>query len=67
MNATIRADGTLVVSPENELEAYALGRWSSTNFNDWQSVTAKHLKIVVDCSAWPAAIEPLLMPGEVRR
>ena len=34
MKATISQEGFLSVSPETELEAYALGQWSNQNFND---------------------------------
>jgi hypothetical protein len=61
MKTTIRADGILVVSPENGLEAYALGRWSATNLTDWYSGNAKQLNIIIDCSEYPGAINPVFI------
>lgn len=34
MRATIKADGTLVIQVETELEAYALMRWHDDNVQD---------------------------------
>ncbi|MEX3961049.1 hypothetical protein AB4Y42_02345 [Paraburkholderia sp. EG286B] len=64
MKATITAKGTLVVEPENELEAYALGKWSSANLTDWYSAIPQgQLNIMVNCERWPAALEPVRAVG----
>ena len=62
MKGTILADGTLQISPESELEAYALGQWSRANFGDWFNVRAPYVKIIVDLSGYPAAIQQLHIP-----
>jgi hypothetical protein len=60
MKATITAAGELIVKPETELEAYALGRWSATNMTDWYMGGAASLpKLMINCEEWPAALEPL--------
>ncbi|WP_124588254.1 hypothetical protein [Burkholderia cepacia] len=63
MKATIQADGTLVVTAESELDAYALGQWSRANIGDWHNVTARTLAIMIDCSAYPRALVPLTIPS----
>lgn len=55
MKATITADGALVVRPESELEAYALARWSESNFRDWANVLVTPPKLTTDCSDYPGA------------
>lgn len=62
MKATILADGTLQISPESDLEAYALGQWSRANFGDWFNACEPHVKIIVDMSGYPAALAPLHIP-----
>lgn len=54
MKTTISAVGTLIVSPENGLEAYALGRWSAVNLTDWYSGNTKQLNIIIDCAEFLA-------------
>ena len=58
MKATIRADGTLSVTPESDLEAYALSRWSTENIrSDWYDVRySAPPKIILDMSDYAAAI-----------
>lgn len=64
MKATINARGTLIVEPENELEGYALGKWSATNITDWFKVSpTAQLNIMINCERWPAALEPLYLDG----
>ncbi|WP_028204999.1 hypothetical protein [Paraburkholderia nodosa] len=64
MKATINARGQLIVEPENELEAYALGKWSAVNQMDWFSaVPTVKLNIIVNCERWPDAIEPMCPPA----
>ncbi|MEX3967289.1 hypothetical protein AB4Y42_34530 [Paraburkholderia sp. EG286B] len=67
MKATINARGQLVVEPENELEAYALGKWSAVNLTDWYTAlpTVK-LNIIVNCERWPAAMEAVLPVGTIK-
>ncbi|WP_241331184.1 hypothetical protein [Burkholderia cenocepacia] len=62
MKATILSDGTLSVSPESELDAYALGQWSRQNIGDWFNAAARPMAIIIDCSAYPRALEPLTIP-----
>lgn len=62
MKGTILADGTLQISPESELEAYALGQWSRANFGDWFNACEPCVKIIVNLSEYPQAIEPLYIP-----
>ncbi|MBB2981768.1 hypothetical protein [Paraburkholderia tropica] len=64
MKATIKADGTLVVMPETEIEAYALGRWSATNMTDWFTGNAKALpKFMLNCEQFPGALDPVVLPN----
>ncbi|MDN7544803.1 hypothetical protein [Burkholderia cenocepacia] len=63
MKATILSDGTLSVSPESELEAYALGRWSQQNIGDWFNAAARPMAIIIDFSAYPRTLEPLTVPN----
>lgn len=66
MKATITADGTLIVRPESEIEAYALARWSEVNFPDWSNALASHPRLMTDCSEFPGACQPVVVRG-VRR
>lgn len=34
MNTTITADGTLIITPETEVEAYALSQWGKSSFTE---------------------------------
>ncbi|HGO6081854.1 TPA: hypothetical protein ACK3PA_006351 [Burkholderia cenocepacia] len=56
MKATILAGGALQVSPETELEAYALAQWSRVNFGDWSNVHQFASNVIVDLSGYPAAV-----------
>ncbi|WP_069267402.1 hypothetical protein [Paraburkholderia nodosa] len=69
MKATITAGGMLIVAPENELEAYALGRWSAVNLTDWFTGTnvPERMKFMVNCEAFPGAMDPVLPVGLVPR
>ncbi|VWC78756.1 hypothetical protein BLA17378_03767 [Burkholderia aenigmatica] len=62
MKATILAGGTLSVSPESDLEAYALAQWSRQNIGDWFNAASRPMAIMVDCSAYPDALEPITIP-----
>ncbi|WP_321896010.1 hypothetical protein [Paraburkholderia heleia] len=67
MKATINARGSLIVEPENELEAYALGKWSAKNLHDWYSaLPTMQLNVMVNLERWPDALEPMPAIG-VRR
>ncbi|CAB3783180.1 hypothetical protein LMG28688_01595 [Paraburkholderia caffeinitolerans] len=59
MKATVNARGMLIVEPENELEAYALGKWSAANLTDRFCASKPDLKLIVNCEQWPDAIEPV--------
>ncbi|HDR9026931.1 TPA: hypothetical protein QDB14_001101 [Burkholderia vietnamiensis] len=59
MKATILADGTLHISPESDLDAYALGQWSRVNLADWFNVAQRSMKITVDLSGYPGALDPI--------
>lgn len=62
MKATIKANGMLVVVPETELEAYALGRWSAANMPDWFDCSAKPTpKFMLDCDEFPGAFDPVVL------
>ena len=64
MKATINARGALFVEPENELEAYALGKWSAANLGDWYSaLPTMQLNVIVNLERWPDALEPLRPVG----
>ena len=50
MKATLTADGTLVVTPENDLEAYALKQWGIASFAALdQQALAVFPKITINC------------------
>lgn len=50
MKATLTADGTLVVTPENDLEAYALKQWGIASFATLdENALAEFPKITVNC------------------
>ncbi|MFM0270121.1 hypothetical protein PQQ59_06020 [Paraburkholderia aspalathi] len=66
MNATINADGTMVITAETELEAYALGQWSLASCLDLDPNLWRP-KLIVDCSKYPAAIQPLRVPGATQQ
>ncbi|AIO24935.1 hypothetical protein [Burkholderia cepacia] len=54
MKTTILADGTLSISPESDLEAYALNQWGIANL-DWSRVPAGGQplpKMILDCSEY---------------
>ncbi|RQV20649.1 hypothetical protein DF039_12495 [Burkholderia cenocepacia] len=54
MKTTILADGTLSISPESDLEAYALNQWGIANL-DWSRVPANGTplpKMILDCSEY---------------
>ena len=38
MKATIHGGGTMIITPENELEIYALKKWSEENKNDLRKI-----------------------------
>jgi hypothetical protein len=53
VKTTILANGTLSITPETDIEAYALSRWSSENITaDWYDARLPQLKIVLDLSAY---------------
>ncbi|OTP79464.1 hypothetical protein [Caballeronia sordidicola] len=58
MKTTILADGTLSVTPETDLEAYALSRWSTENIRaDWYDARiSAPPKIILDMSEYAAAV-----------
>lgn len=65
MKAHIAADGTMVITAETELEAYALGRWSlesqlDLDRNFWRP------KLLTDCSKYPEAMQLILLPGSTQ-
>ena len=50
MKATILADGTLYVSPESTLEAYALRQWGMSNIASRDVAELDNLpKMTIDC------------------
>lgn len=50
MKASLTADGTLVVHPENDLEAYAIRQWATLSFGSLDETQAAALpKITVNC------------------
>lgn len=54
MKTTILADGTLSITPESDLDAYALNQWSIANL-DWSRVPANGTplpKMILDCSEY---------------
>ncbi|WP_175760511.1 hypothetical protein [Burkholderia anthina] len=68
MKATILAGGALQITPESELEAYALGYWSRVNFGDWFNAAQISANVIVDLSGYPEAVQthgafPHLQPG----
>ncbi|MBG0879406.1 hypothetical protein H0X90_21690 [Burkholderia sp. 9775_39] len=68
MKATILAGGALQVTPETELEAYALGHWCRVNFGDWFNAAQISMNVIVDLSGYPAANQAIgavhhLQPG----
>ncbi|WP_176331009.1 hypothetical protein [Burkholderia vietnamiensis] len=68
MKATILAGGALQVTPETELEAYALGHWCRINFGDWFNAARVSANVIVDLSGYPEANQtivavPHLQPG----
>ncbi|WP_175946651.1 hypothetical protein [Burkholderia pyrrocinia] len=62
MKATILAAGALLITPESELDAYALAQWSKVNVGDWFNAATRPMNVIVDLSAYPGAIEPLTIP-----
>lgn len=60
MKATIRADGFLTVTAENDLEAYALHHWSLNNIGrDWfNAVGQPKAPVIVDLGEWAALVSP---------
>jgi hypothetical protein len=65
MKTTIRADGTLVIAPETEFEAYALNCWGKENItSDWFDATRPQLKIIIDLSEYSHLLDVAVrMPG----
>ncbi|WP_322055646.1 hypothetical protein [Burkholderia cenocepacia] len=68
MKATILAGGALQVTPETELEAYALGHWCRMNFGDWFNAARVSTNVIVDLSGYPEANQTIravshLQPG----
>lgn len=56
MKASIKADGTLIVYPESETEAYALKQWGSASFElREQAELDRFPKMIVDCGSYPGA------------
>ncbi|HDR9036104.1 TPA: hypothetical protein QDB07_003612 [Burkholderia vietnamiensis] len=54
METTILADGMLSITPESDLEAYALNQWGMVNL-DWSKVPANGQplpKMILDCSEY---------------
>ncbi|AIP31256.1 hypothetical protein DR64_761 [Paraburkholderia xenovorans LB400] len=66
MKATIQADGTMVITAETEIEAYALGRWSMDSNLDLDP-NLWCPKLVTDCSKYPAAIQPSRVSGATQQ
>jgi hypothetical protein len=66
VKTTIRADGTLHVTPETELEAYALNQWGKANFGSGFETRIPEIKIIVDMSAYDIDTTPLRCPTGVR-
>lgn len=56
MKATIKANGTLLIEPENGLEAYALDKWGKANLGDWGAAMNPCVNMTIDLSAFPAAM-----------
>ena len=44
MKATIKKDGYLEINAETELEAYALGKWFTDNYEK----TLGHMDVIID-------------------
>jgi len=63
VKTTIRADGTLHVTPETELEAYALNQWSKANFGSGFEMRIPEIKIFVDMSSYDIEVTPLRCPA----
>ncbi|HDR9227825.1 TPA: hypothetical protein QDB19_004075 [Burkholderia vietnamiensis] len=54
MKTTILVDGMLTITPESDLEAYALNQWGIANL-DWSRVPANGTplpKMILDCSEY---------------
>ena len=66
MKTTILADGTLNITPESDLEAYALDRWSRENITcDWYCATRVPAapKIILDMSKYADAMGVFVKMG----
>ncbi|MCA8045496.1 hypothetical protein [Burkholderia arboris] len=66
MKTTILADGMLSITPESDLEAYALNQWWIANL-DWSRVPANGTplpKMILDCSEYVGRLGVLVKaPG----
>lgn len=65
MKTTILAGGTLSITPESDLEAFALNCWSRENITpDWYSATSpKAPKIIIDMSDYAERMGMFLTIG----
>jgi hypothetical protein len=69
VKTTILADGTLSVSPESELEAFALNCWAKENITaDWYAAN-RHapIKIIVDMSGYAGRLGCFMTMREATR
>ncbi|SOE85670.1 hypothetical protein SAMN05446935_6144 [Burkholderia sp. YR290] len=69
MKTTILADGTLSITPESDLEAYALDRWSRENItSDWYCATRvpPAPKLILDCSEYADRMGLFVTAGELK-
>lgn len=62
MKTDIKADGTLTIAPESELEAYALDQWCRANI-DYRRVHPPFPKIIVDFNGFPGAMQAVKVPS----
>ena len=67
MKAAIRADGVLVITPETDLEAFAVNCWLEKNGpGDWfNAVHPLTLKVVADLSAFADRMGLFVSAGSV--
>lgn len=67
MKATICADGTLVVTPESELDAYALNQWALRNLARIPPPGEEPMpKMITDCSAYAGQLQIGDLPSRRR-
>ncbi|SEI42184.1 hypothetical protein [Paraburkholderia diazotrophica] len=63
MKTTIQANGALLIVPESDLEAYALGKWSKENLVLTGIDDASRPKIMINMTEYPDALGVVLMGG----